>query len=112
MVNKGGRPKKIIDYKLVEDLASIFCTQVEIANIMKCDVRTLLRDETFCHTYTKGIDGAKSSLRRVQFTSAMNGNVTMQIWLGKQYLGQHEPTPEIIIADEQQDEEMDTFDED
>jgi hypothetical protein len=27
-------------------------------------------------------------LRRMQFESANKGNVTMQIWLGKQYLGQ------------------------
>ena len=32
----------------------------------------------------------KISLRRWQFKSAEAGNVTMQIWLGKQYLGQRE----------------------
>jgi hypothetical protein len=30
------------------------------------------------------------SLRRAQWKSAEGGNVTMQIWLGKQWLGQKE----------------------
>ena len=94
-----GRPKKIIDYQLVEDLASIFCTQEEIASIMKCDVRTLQRDEEFCRLYIKNIDNAKSSLRRVQYKKAMSGNVTMLIWLGKQYLGQSDK----VVVDNQAD---------
>lgn len=32
----------------------------------------------------------KASLRRMQFKSAEDGNVTMQIWLGKQMLGQRD----------------------
>ena len=94
-----GRPKKIIDYQLVEDLASIFCTQEEIASIMKCDVRTLQRDEEFCRLYIKNIDNAKSSLRRVQYKKAMSGNTTMLIWLGKQYLGQSDK----VVVDNQAD---------
>ncbi len=94
-----GRPKKIIDYQLVEDLASIFCTQEEIASIMKCDVRTLQRDDEFCRLYIKNIDNAKSSLRRVQYKKAMSGNTTMLIWLGKQYLGQSDK----VVVDNQAD---------
>lgn len=94
-----GRPKKNIDYQLVEDLASIFCTQEEIASIMKCDVRTLQRDEEFCRLYIKNIDNAKSSLRRVQYKKAMSGNTTMLIWLGKQYLGQSDK----MVVDNQAD---------
>jgi len=30
------------------------------------------------------------SLRRAQIKTALDGNPTMQIWLGKQYLGQHD----------------------
>ena len=32
----------------------------------------------------------KSSLRRFQYTSAKSGSVPMQIWMGKQYLGQRD----------------------
>jgi hypothetical protein len=36
----------------------------------------------------KGRESLKISLRRFQFDSAKKGKVAMQIWLGKQYLGQ------------------------
>ena len=32
------------------------------------------------------------SLRRKQFETALAGNVTMMVWLGKQYLGQKDKT--------------------
>lgn len=35
-----------------------------------------------------GLENGRASLRRMQFKNAQAGNVTMQIWLGKQYLGQ------------------------
>lgn len=86
----GGRPKKIIDYDSVERLASIMCTQDEIANYLDISVRTLLRDDEFCQVYKKGLDKGKMSIRRQQYKSAESGNVTMQIWLGKQYLNQRD----------------------
>ena len=39
-----GRPKIVIDYTAVEKLASIQCTQEEIANFLDVSVRTLQRD--------------------------------------------------------------------
>ncbi len=85
-----GRPKKEIDYDAVERLASIMCTQQEIANHLNLHVTTLLRDEQFCYVYKKGLDEGKMSIRRQQYKSALSGNVTMQIWLGKQYLNQRD----------------------
>ena len=86
---KVGRPKTKIDYELAEKLASIMCTQEEIATMFDCDVRTLQRDEEFCRVYKKGLDKGRMSLRRKQFSKAVNeGNATMLIWLGKQHLGQ------------------------
>ena len=82
-----GRPKKEIDYTAVEKLASIQCTQEEIANFLEISVRTLQRDEEFCRLYKKGQDNGKMSLRRIQFKLAEK-NPTMALWLGKQYLGQ------------------------
>lgn len=84
-----GRPKKVIDYKAVEKLASIQCTQEEIANFLELSVRTLQRDEEFCRIYKKGQDSGKMSVRRMQFKLAEN-NATMAIWLGKQYLKQRD----------------------
>lgn len=81
------RPKKEIDYTAVEKLASIQCTQEEIANFLDISVRTLQRDEEFCRLYKKGQDNGKMSLRRTQFKLAEK-NTSMAIFLGKQYLGQ------------------------
>ena len=88
--NLGGRPKKSIDYKAVENLAKMMCTQEEIGSYLDISARTLQRDEEFCRVYKKGMDEAKMSVRRMQYKSAQDGNTTMQIWLGKQYLGQRD----------------------
>lgn len=95
--NKGGRPRKEIDMKLVENLANIQCTQEEIAYAMDCSVDTLMRQPGFAEIYKKGKEAGKSSLRRTQWKLAQN-NTTMAIWLGKQYLGQ---TDKIENVDDQ-----------
>ena len=81
------RPKKSIDYEIVEKLSNIQCTQEEIANFLDVSVRTLQRDDEFCRIYKKGINNGKMSLRRYQYKLAEK-NTAMAIWLGKQYLGQ------------------------
>ena len=88
--NKVGRPKKPIDYDTVEKLASIMCTQEEIASYLGLDVRTLQRDAEYCRIYKRGIDKGKMSVRRSQYKMVEAGNPTMAIWLGKQYLGQRD----------------------
>ena len=85
----GGRPKKEINYKLVESLASLFCTEEEIAGVLDISTRTLQRDSEFCHIYKKGKEQAKMSLRRKQFKLAET-NASMAIFLGKNYLGQRD----------------------
>lgn len=92
--NKGGRPKKELDKKVFEGLCRIQCTEEEIADAFECDVNTV---NSWCkRTYKKGFSEVfrqkrgqgKVSLRRMQWKSAEGGNVTMQIWLGKNLLGQ------------------------
>jgi hypothetical protein len=85
---KGGRPKKFVDLELVEKLAHIQCTYGEIAATLGVSVDTLQRNKNFAVVYKKGAEGGRKSLRRMQFEAANKGNVTMQIWLGKQYLSQ------------------------
>ena len=82
------RKKLPIDYDAVEKLSKMFCTQEEIASFIGVSIRTLQRDNKAMELYRKGIDIAKMSLRRIQYQQAMDGNTTMAIWLGKQYLGQ------------------------
>ncbi len=91
---KMGRPRIEIDFNVFEGLCRAQCTEVEIAGIFDIDIDTLnarIKErygETFSEVYKKKSVGGKVSLRRLQFKSAEAGNVTMQIWLGKQYLGQ------------------------
>lgn len=81
------RPKLVIDGELVRSMAEIQCTQEEIAHVVGCSVDTLSR-RGFAEIIKKAAEGGKSSLRRQQWAKAMDGNSTMLIWLGKQYLGQ------------------------
>ena len=83
-----GRPKKFVDLEMVERLAHIQCTHTEIASALGISVDTLTRHRQFAEVYKRGSEGGRKSLRRMQFESANKGNVVMQIWLGKQYLGQ------------------------
>ena len=90
---KMGRPKIGIDIDQFEKLCSIQCTKEEIASWFGCSEDTI---EQFCKreyksTFTaafKSFSGkGKVSLRRNQFRLSET-NVTMAIFLGKQYLGQ------------------------
>ncbi|MDD4817316.1 MAG: hypothetical protein PHI85_05040 [Victivallaceae bacterium] len=84
----GGRPRKELDYTLIKKLASLHCTQDEIASVLEVSTRTLLRDEKFCQLYKNGLDNGRIALRRSQFKKALSGDTSMLIWLGKQLLGQ------------------------
>lgn len=80
------RPLKVINEQQVFDLASFFCTDEQIATIVGCSPDTLSR--RFAEIIQKGRESAKHNIRRKQYEVAMSGNVSMLIWLGKQYLGQ------------------------
>lgn len=82
----GGRPKIEIDPKRVQDYASLGAKNNEIATMLECSTDTLER--RFAAELAKGRASLKFSLRRWQLENAKNGNATMQIWLGKQYLEQ------------------------
>ena len=92
----GGRPKKDIDFGKVRELSKILCTEDEIAAILGVSVDTLRRrGEDYQRAREEGMAEGRKSLRRAQYENAMLGNPTMQIWLGKQILGQREPKTEI-----------------
>ena len=83
------RPKKYnIETDKIEQLASFGCTNKEIASFFDCSQTTLTRN--YGDFLTKGREKGKIRLRQMQWKSAEKGNVTMQIWLGKQILGQAE----------------------
>ena len=91
-----GRPPKLqpdeTTIKSIEALASVGATQHEAAAYFKVSPRTFddfLRNQKKAReSWDRGAQNMKLSVRRLQFKSAQAGNVTMQIWLGKQYLGQ------------------------
>ena len=89
------RPKKEINPVEVEKLASLMCTQEEIAAFFDVNVSTISR--RFAKEIEKGREVGKMSIRRKQFKLAEK-NASMAIFLGKNYLGQSD-TQEFIIED-------------
>ena len=90
------RPKLNIKAADVEKLVSIGCLCTEIASFYGCASSTISRG--FAQAVAKGKANGKMQLRKAQMKAAISGNVTMQIWLGKQMLGQQE-SPQTIKAD-------------
>ena len=91
-----GRPKKVIDWQKLEFGCQIQATKEEICRWLNVSEQTLEKcirvqyGEGFLTIHKKlSVDGI-ISLRRMQFKKAQEGNITMLIWLGKQYLGQSE----------------------
>ncbi len=94
--NKGGRPRKVIDWEQLEKLCAIHCTGEECASVLGVSYDALndaikrAGYSGFPEYFKKHSGPGKASLRRMQFKSAESGNATMLIWLGKQYLGQRD----------------------
>ncbi len=92
------RPKKYnIDTKQLQKLASFGCTNIEMADFFGCSPDLLeksysefLLEKSYSEFLTKGRSEMKMRLRQLQWKSAEKGNVTMQIFLGKNILGQQD----------------------
>jgi hypothetical protein len=85
---KAGRPKIILDATEVEKLAAIQCSLTEMAAFFSVSEDTLERN--YADVIAKGREKGKMSLRHKQFDVAMKGSYVMLIWLGKQWLNQHD----------------------
>lgn len=116
-----GRPKKNLtpkEWDSVDYMCMIHCTGEEIAGVLGMDYDTLNRNckdqkGMYISEYIKQHqNGGKMSLRRAQWKSAEGGNVTMQIWLGKQWLGQKESQEITISNDDETIQAMNKFFED
>ena len=83
-----GRPPLELDEVVIEHLASIHCTMIEIAAVCKCSVDTL--ENRYSDIIKKGRQSGKMSLRRKMFELAMKGNTGLLIWLSKQHLDMQE----------------------
>tara|TARA_Y100000114_G_C11545324_1_gene224586 strand:+ start:264 stop:569 length:306 start_codon:yes stop_codon:yes gene_type:complete len=83
------RPKKYkIDTKQITKLAILGCTNTEIADFFGCGEHVIRKG--YAEYLTKGRAEQKLRLRQLQWRSAEKGNVTMQIFLGKNILGQQD----------------------
>ncbi len=95
---KVGRPAVEIDWKLFEKLCAIQGTESEICSVLGVCANTLMKHARrhygleLCEAIKKHAEGGRASLRRAQYKLAMEGNATMQIWLGKQHLKQRDPS--------------------
>jgi len=76
-----------LELEQVKRLAEIQCTVKEIAHVMGCSTDTIKRK--YMDTVHAGQSEGKIKLRRAQWRNAIEeNNTTMQIWLGKNMLGQ------------------------
>ncbi len=74
--------------KTIEKLAGYGLNNLEISDLTGIKESTLRRN--FGEFLTKGRANVKMKLRKKQLAVALQGNVSMLIWLGKQILGQKE----------------------
>ena len=75
-----------LDRDLIFKLATLHCTYKEIADVVGTSVTTL--EKRYSGIIDKGRSEGKKSLRRAQMEKALQGDVRMLIWMGKQYLDQ------------------------
>jgi hypothetical protein len=96
MGTKGLPPTNKIDLDTaqvaIQLMAEMQCTDAEIAARMGCCPETIKRRKANEPEFREMLDKhralGKATLREKQWRKAENGNITMLIWLGKQYLGQ------------------------
>lgn len=93
MAKRGPKPKEI-NWDVFDKLCALHCTLKEMSGILQVSEDTIERlckktfKLKFADLYQQKAASGRMSIRRKQFDIAMNGNVTMLIWLGKQWLGQ------------------------
>jgi hypothetical protein len=100
---KKGPPKITLDPAQIEALAALQCTMEEIASGVGISADTLTRrcadTPEIAGAIKRGREGGTRSLRRLQYESAVKGNVIMQIFLGKQWLGQADKSETHVSAE-------------
>lgn len=88
------RPNAVIDWEFVDRMCAIQCTGEEQAALLGVNYDTLnaacKREHGlgFSDYFKQKSAQGKMSLRRRQYTAAMDGDRVMMVWLGKNWLGQ------------------------
>jgi hypothetical protein len=100
---RGPQPRWV-DPEQLEKLAEWGLTRRDIAGFFGfgsvTSIKTRIRREPWKSAWQRGQAKLRIRLRIAQWDAAMAGNVTMLIWLGKQYLGQSDrgPLPEAELG--------------
>lgn len=90
------KPLNNEDFQRLLNMVRIQCTLEECCSILGMSDTTLNRrlkergEDNFEALYRRYNDEGKMSLRRMQWQAAENGNASLLIWLGKQYLNQRD----------------------
>ena len=100
-------PRKEVDWEKVDSLCKMHCTALEIIEYLNATSDENLSYDTYDrrahedkgasfaeYVNKRHLAFARPKLRELQWKAASNGNVSMLIWLGKQYLDQKEPQHE------------------
>jgi hypothetical protein len=88
-----GRKRATVDLVELEKLASLQCTDEEIAAWFGVSTRTIenrRKQAAFAEAMARGKAKGRISVRRAQMKLLDSGNGTMGVWLGKQLLGQRD----------------------
>ena len=81
------RKKIEVDLEQVEDMASEFCTQEEIADDMGFERTLFHRRKDVAAAFSRGKNSAKMSLRHMMYNAAKSGDRSVMIFLAKNELG-------------------------
>lgn len=101
-MSAGGRTLKPIDWEKVDQFLMAGCTGVEVAAYfdmhpdtfyIRCQKEQGVGFTEYCQQKRSKGDNL---LKNAQYKNALGGNTSMQIWLGKQRLGQKEPKNEDV----------------
>lgn len=113
-----GRPKMEFDWTKLDAVMQFGANQVECAEVMGCHIETIavrIKEKhgvSFPEYKEQKMGKLRVNLRRKQYETAMAGNITMLIWLGKQWLGQSDKqeiaqtNKEIVIKIDGQDSRL------
>lgn len=94
--------QKLIDKDQFEKLCGLQCTLIEISGWFTVSDDTIERwckktyQQSFAAVFRQKRQTGCVSLRRKQMEMATSGNITMLIFLGKQYLGQSDKIDQTI----------------
>lgn len=101
------RPKKEINWEIVEKRMEAGCTAREIAKHLRIDINTFydrFKAEYKCcfADFADGmIECGNADIKFIQHMKALNGNVQLLMYLGKVKCGQKEPEIPVSLAPNQ-----------